>query len=95
MKSRRKTKPTPRARGTRKGKPAVRRKTVRAALPAAGASDPLDDFILSVARGLNLTIDNAWMPGVRANLKLTLTLGAQVGEFVLPDDAEPAPVFRA
>jgi Protein of unknown function (DUF4089) len=88
MKARRKSK-------SAKGKSAVRRKTVRAALPAAGASDPLDDFILSAARGLNLTIDNAWMPGVRANLKLTLMLGAQVGEFVLPDDAEPAPVFRA
>jgi hypothetical protein len=97
VKSRRKGKPTPRTKGARKGKLAVRRKAVKAASPAGtdSASDPLDDFIAAAARNLNLVIDKAWMPGVRANLKLTLMLGAQVSEFVLPDDAEPAPVFRA
>jgi Protein of unknown function (DUF4089) len=63
--------------------------------PKPGARDPLDEFILRAARSLGLTIEPAWMPAVRANLQAALTLGAIVGEFALPDDAEPAPVFRA
>jgi hypothetical protein len=84
-----------------RSKAAPRRKTVKAAKPAkragagTGAGDPLDEFIASGARSLGLTIEPAWMPAVRANLQATLTLGGIVGEFPLPDDAEPAPVFRA
>ena len=57
--------------------------------------DPLDDFIVAGARALELTIDKAWMPAVRANLAVTLRLAALVTAFALPDDAEPAPVFKA
>jgi hypothetical protein len=32
---------------------------------------------------------------VRANLDVTLKHAAFVAEFELPDDAEPAPVFKA
>jgi hypothetical protein len=32
---------------------------------------------------------------VRTHLEITLRLGKLVEEFDLPDDAEPAPVFRA
>ena len=35
------------------------------------------------------------MPAVRANLRVTLAQAALVGEFALPDEAEPAPVFKA
>jgi hypothetical protein len=35
------------------------------------------------------------MRAVRANLRVTLDQAAIVAEFPLPDDAEPAPVFRA
>ena len=56
---------------------------------------PLDDFIVAGARALELTIDKAWMPAVRANLAVTLRLAALVTAFALPDDAEPAPVFKA
>ena len=34
-------------------------------------------------------------PEIRANLDVTFKLAALVGEKELPDDAEPAPVFKA
>jgi hypothetical protein len=59
------------------------------------AIDPLDAFIAGAARALGLTIERAWMPAVRANLRVTLVQAALVDEFMLPDESEPAPVFRA
>jgi 1-carboxybiuret hydrolase subunit AtzG-like protein len=56
---------------------------------------PLDDFIAAGARALDLKIDKAWMPAVRGHLQVTVRLGALVTAFALPDDAEPAPVFKA
>ena len=58
-------------------------------------NDPLDDFITAAAAILELPLDPAWQPAVRANLEVTLRLGRQVEQFGLPDDAEPAPIFRA
>jgi hypothetical protein len=57
--------------------------------------DPLDDFITAGAGALGLTVEPAWQPAVRSNLELTLRLGVLVTEFALPDEAEPAPVFKA
>jgi hypothetical protein len=57
--------------------------------------DQLDDFITATADALALPIDPAWRPAVRTHLEITFRLGKQVEEFDLPDDAEPAPVFRA
>ena len=57
--------------------------------------DPLDEFIAAGASALGLKIDKAWMPAVRSHLQVTLRHGALVTAFALPDDAEPAPVFRA
>ena len=71
----------------RKGGRPVRRKKPR--------RDPLDDFIQAGAHSLGLKIDKAWLPVVRRDLQVTLRHGALVGGFALPDDAEPAPVFRA
>jgi hypothetical protein len=68
----------------------------KAAKPAKRPQrDPLDDFIVASARVLDLTIDQVWMPAVRGNLAVTLRLAALVSAFTLPDDAEPAPVFKA
>ncbi len=61
----------------------------------ADNSDPLDDFISAAAVALRLPIDPAWLPAVKANLDVTLKHAALVGEFALPDDAEPAPIFKA
>jgi hypothetical protein len=58
-------------------------------------NDPLDDFITATAALLDLPLDPAWRPAVRANLEVTLRLGRLVEQFELPDDAEPAPIFRA
>ena len=74
----------------------VLRKVRKAATPAKQPHhDPLDDFIIASACALNLEIDTAWMPAVRGNLAITLRLAALVSAFTLPDDAEPAPVFKA
>ncbi|MCF8478718.1 MAG: DUF4089 domain-containing protein [Pseudolabrys sp.] len=58
-------------------------------------SSPLDDFITAAAAALDLPLDPAWQPAVKANLEVTLKHAALVTEFALPDDAEPAPVFKA
>jgi hypothetical protein len=72
------------------------RKGRKAAKPArAKPRAPLDDFIVAGACALDLKIEAAWMPAVRGNLAVTLRLGALVTDFALPDDAEPAPVFKA
>jgi hypothetical protein len=76
------------ARKTRKVKKAARRAKPR-------RRDPLDDFIAAGARALGLAIDKAWLPAMRAHLQVTLRHGALVADFALPDDAEPAPVFKA
>jgi 1-carboxybiuret hydrolase subunit AtzG-like protein len=57
--------------------------------------DPLDAFITAAAETLALPIDPAWRPAVRAHLEVTLRLARLVDEIELPDDAEPAPIFRA
>jgi Protein of unknown function (DUF4089) len=54
-----------------------------------------NEFIAVSARALALPVDPAWYPGVRSSLAITWRLAALVAEFELPDDAEPAPVFRA
>ena len=55
----------------------------------------LDDFIVAAAAALDLPLEAAWQPTVKANLAVTLRLAASVADFKLPDAAEPAPVFKA
>jgi Protein of unknown function (DUF4089) len=59
------------------------------------AADGIDDYIASVAKTLGLRIEESWQPAVRANLEVSLRLAKLVDEFPLPDDTEPASVFRA
>jgi hypothetical protein len=62
----------------------------------AGTDDEtLDAFIQAGAKVLGLPLDPAWMPAIRANLRVTLDHGANAAGFPLPDEAESAPVFRA
>jgi hypothetical protein len=58
-------------------------------------TDPLDSYIDSAAAALGIPIDPAWKPAIRANLDVTFKLATLVAEKELPDDAEPAPVFKA
>jgi hypothetical protein len=58
-------------------------------------SDPLDSYIDAAAAALAIPIQPQWKSEIRANLAVTFRLAALVGEKELPDDAEPAPVFKA
>ena len=55
----------------------------------------LDAYIDSAAQALGLTVETGWKPAVCANLEVTFKLAALVAEKELPDDAEPAPIFKA
>jgi Protein of unknown function (DUF4089) len=57
--------------------------------------DPLDALIDAAAGALSLTIEPAWKAPVRANLQVILGQAALFAGFALPDDADPAPIFRA
>jgi hypothetical protein len=54
----------------------------------------LDDFITAGAALLGIPIVPEWQPAVRMHLAVSLTHAAAFVDFPLPDDAEPAPVFR-
>ncbi|QND73659.1 DUF4089 domain-containing protein [Tardiphaga robiniae] len=58
-------------------------------------AEPLDDYIDAVAKALELPIDDAWKPSVRANLAVTLKMAKMVDEFSLPDETEPASIYAA
>ena len=71
-------------------------KNAKKAKPSAPPkSDAIDAMVAAGAKALSLSIDPAWQPNVKFNLQLILRHAALVDEFSLPDDAEPAPVFRA
>jgi Protein of unknown function (DUF4089) len=59
------------------------------------SSPDLDELIAVSARTLALPLDPAWHSAICSNLELTLRLAALVADQPLPDEAEPAPVFRA
>lgn len=59
------------------------------------AADSLDEYIASVAKALDLTIEDSWRGAVRANLEVSLRMAKLVDEFPLPDETEPASVFNA
>jgi hypothetical protein len=57
--------------------------------------ETLTEFMRSGAKLLGLPLDAAWEASVRGHLRVSLRHAALVEAFALPDDAEPAPVFRA
>jgi hypothetical protein len=61
----------------------------------ASSDDPLLLYIACVAKALSLEIAPDWLPAVRANLDVTLAFAHMVSEFPLPDEYEPAGIFRA
>ena len=56
---------------------------------------PLDAFIEAGTKLLDLPLDPAWMPAIRAHLQASLGHAAAASAFALPDEAEPAAIFRA
>ena len=57
--------------------------------------DELDAWLDASATLLGLPIESEWRDTVRLNLRITRDHAQRVMEFTLPDDAEPALVFRA
>lgn len=79
-----------------KTKPAARRAVKR--IPAKANRpkiDPLDAYVAAAAQALDLPLTAQYRPGVKMNLAVTMRMAAIVAAFPLPDEAEPAPVFRA
>ncbi len=56
--------------------------------------DELDRLIDAASAVLDLPIAPQWRQAIRLHLGITLGHAATVGAFPLPDEAEPAPVFR-
>jgi hypothetical protein len=75
--------------------PAKPGKVTTAKPPKTAPREALDDYIDSAAQTFALPIEPAWRDAIKANLAVTLRMGALVAEFELPDEAEPAPVFEA
>ena len=68
------------------------------ACPGVSMSKPADDldaYMTATAKVLDLAIAPEWQSSVRANLETTLRLARLVEQFELPDDAEPAFVYKA
>jgi hypothetical protein len=61
----------------------------------AKKSDALAGLVAASAQALAVPLEPAWHTGVKFNLQLLLAHAARVDAFVLPDETEPAPVFRA
>ena len=59
------------------------------------AAEPLDQFIAAAAHLLELPLEPAWLPAIKANLEVTLRFSASVAAFELLDETDPAPVFGA
>jgi hypothetical protein len=85
--------------GSRARSKAAKPRATKTRKPAASNKppprDPLDQLIDAAAAALDLPVEPAWKPAVKANLRVTLRLAKLFGDFPLPDDAEPAPVFVA
>ncbi len=50
--------------------------------------------VAHMERVLGLVIDNAWRPGVVANMAATARAAALVTDFALDDHVDPAPRFE-
>jgi len=79
----------------KRGRKAVRAPAAKRTRARRAHRDPLDRFVDAAAQALALPLEPAWKPAVRANLEVTLRLASLYADFPLPDDAEPAPVFKA
>jgi len=60
---------------------------------SGGAFDP-EAYLDQAAAMAGLEIDPAYRPGVLMNLKVSYQIAQNFLSFPLPDDAEPAPVYK-
>jgi hypothetical protein len=54
----------------------------------------IDGLIDSLTAILGIPVAPEWRAGIRSHLEMSLRLADIVGEFALPDEAEPAPTFH-
>jgi len=60
------------------------------------SEDPeLDAWLDGTATLLGITVSDEWRETVRQHLRITRDVAQLVMDFPLPDEADPAPVFRA
>lgn len=57
--------------------------------------ETLTEFMRNGAKLLGLPLDPTWEDSVRGHLRVSWRHASLVEAFALPDDAEPAPVFKA
>jgi hypothetical protein len=55
----------------------------------------IETLVVATAQTLALPLDPAWHNDVKRNLRLLCVHAALIDDFTLPDESEPAPVFRA
>ncbi len=58
-------------------------------------SDTTETMIDLVAPLLGIQVRPEWRDAILVHLRISLAHAASVAAFPLPDEAEPAPVFRA
>ena len=58
-------------------------------------ADPLDDMVEAGAHALGIPLAPEWKAEVKTQMQVILRHAALVAEFPLPDELEPAPVFKA
>jgi Protein of unknown function (DUF4089) len=58
-------------------------------------NEAIDLYVDATAELLKLPLPPEWRDSVIRNLQVTMALAAGFGEFPLPDETEPAPVFVA
>ena len=57
--------------------------------------DILDGLIAAAAPCLGLTLEDSWRTGVRLHLGISMRHALAVAAIELPDELDPAPIFRA
>ena len=57
--------------------------------------ETLDRMIDAAEPVLGIPVDPAWRASIRTHLEISLRHALAITSFPLPDEAEPAPVFRA
>ena len=58
-------------------------------------SNELDAWLDASAVLLGIAVASEWRDAIRLHLGITRDIAQRVLDFPLPDDADPAPVFRA
>lgn len=77
-------------------KPKTTQKARPPASPTISAkANSFDALAAASALALALPVEAAWQAGIAQNLRLLFHHASLVDELSLPDDTEPAPVFRA